>query len=158
MTRSGPGLALTLLALLALLLRPAAAQDQDAAVGPPTDPAADAILGTYINDKQTAHIEIFREEDRYFGRIVWHKEDKKDGNNPDPDLRDRPLVGIVLLRDFVYDPEEKEWADGSVYAPDDGNVYSGYLWLEDGVLKMRGYVGFPIFGRTAELTPVPATE
>ena len=158
MTRSGPGPVLTLLALLTLLLRPAAAQDQDAAAAPLADPAADAILGTYINDKQTAHIEFFREEDRYFGRIVWHKEDKKDANNPDPDLRDRPLVGLVLLRDFVYDPDEKEWADGSVYAPDDGNVYSGYLWLEDGVLKMRGYVGFPIFGRTAELTPVPARE
>lgn len=158
MIRSGPGLALTLLALLTLLLRPAAAQDQDAAAAPLADLAADAILGTYFNDKQTARIEIFREEDRYFGRIVWHKENKKDDKNPDPDLRDRPLVGIVLLRDFVYDPDEKEWADGSVYAPDDGNTYSGYLWLEDGVLKMRGYVGFPIFGRTAELTPVAVTE
>ena len=158
MTRSGLGPALTLLALLTLPLHPAAAQDKDAAATPLVDPAADAILGTYINDKQTARIQIFREEDRYFGRIVWHKEDKKDDQNPNPDLRDRPLVGIVLLQDFVYDPEEKEWADGSVYAPDDGNTYSGYLWLEDGVLKMRGYVGFPIFGRTAELTPVPPTE
>ncbi len=158
MTRSGPGPALTLLALLTLLLRPVAAQEKDAAAAPLFDPAADAILGTYLNDKQTARIEIFREKARYFGRIVWHKENKKDDKNPDPDLRDRPLVGIVLLRGFVYDPDEKEWADGSVYAPDDGNIYSGYLWLEDGVLKMRGYVGFPIFGRTAELTPVPPSE
>ncbi len=133
------------LALLALLLLPE---------GPAAAGEADAILGTYLNEKQTAHIEIFKDGGAYSGRIVWHKENRKDYKNPDPALQDRPLVGLVFLKDFVYDPEEKEWDSGEVYAPDDGNTYSGYLWLEDGVLKMRGYVGIPLFGRTAILTPI----
>ncbi|MDJ0944069.1 MAG: DUF2147 domain-containing protein [Kiloniellales bacterium] len=134
--------ALALLALL-LLSGPAAAAEE-----------ADAILGTYLNEKQTAHVEIFKDGGAYFGRIVWHKENRKDYKNPDPALQDRPLVGLVFLKDFVYDPEEKEWTDGEVYAPDDGKTYSGYLWLEDGVLKMRGYVGISLFGRTSVLTPL----
>ncbi len=132
----------TLLGLLLLLVRPATAED------------ADAILGTYLNEKQTAHVEIFKDGGAYFGRIVWHKENRKDYKNPDPALQDRPLVGLVFLKDFVYDPEEQEWDSGEVYAPDDGKTYSGYLWLEDGVLKMRGYVGISLFGRTSVLTPL----
>ena len=133
------------LVLPALLLLPG----WPAAAGEP-----DAILGTYLNEKQTAHIEIFKDGGAYSGRIIWHKENRKDYKNPDPALQDRPLVGMVFLTDFVYDPEEKEWDSGEVYAPDDGKTYSGYLWLEDGVLKMRGYVGIPLFGRTAILTPL----
>ena len=132
-------------ALLALLLLSG---------GAATAQEADAILGTYLNEKQTAHIEIFKRGGAYFGRIIWHKENRKDYKNPDPALQDRPLVGMVFLTDFVYDPEEKEWDSGEVYAPDDGKTYSGYLWLEDGVLKMRGYVGIPLFGRTAVMTPL----
>ena len=133
------------LALPALLLLPG----WPAAAGEP-----DAILGTYLNEKQTAHIEIFKDGGAYSGRIVWHKENRKDYKNPDPALQDQPLVGLVFLKGFVYDPEEEEWDSGEVYAPDDGKTYSGYLWLEDGVLKMRGYVGIPLFGRTAILTPL----
>ena len=146
MTKAGHlgGLLLALL-LLALLLLPGRAA---------TAQEADAILGTYLNEKQTAHIEIFKDGAAYSGRIVWHKENRKDYKNPDPALQDRPLVGLVFLKGFVYDPEEKEWDDGEVYAPDDGKTYSGYLWLGDGVLKMRGYVGIPLFGRTAVLTPL----
>ena len=130
------------LALWTVLTAPAAAEDSD------------AILGTYLNEKETAHIEIFKEQAKYFGRIVWHKENRKDYKNPDPDLRERPLVGLVFLKDFVDDPQEKEWTDGQVSAPDDGSNSSGYLWLEEGVLKVRGYVGLPLFGRTATLTPI----
>ncbi len=133
---------LALLALTLLSRTPAMAEE------------ADAILGTYLNEEQTAHIEIFKEGTVYSGRIVWHKANRKDYKNPDPALQDRPLVGLVLAEGFVYDPQEKEWNSGKVYAPDDGKTYHGYLWLEDGVLKLRGYVGIPLFGRTSVLTPL----
>ncbi len=136
---------LVALALFAFLLLPrpsAMAED------------ADAILGTYLNEEQTAHIEIFKDGTVYSGRIVWHKQNRKDYKNPDPALQDRHLVGLIFAKGFVYDPQEKEWNSGKVYAPDDGKTYNGYLWLEDGVLKMRGYVGIPLFGRTATLTPL----
>jgi uncharacterized protein (DUF2147 family) len=142
MVKAGRLGALALLALLLLSELPAVAEE------------ANDILGTYLNDKQTAHIEIFKDGTAYSGRIVWHKENRKDYKNPDPALQDRLLVGLVIARGLVYDPQDKEWNDGKVYAPDDGETYSGYLWLEGGVLKMRGYPGIPLFGRTAVLTPL----
>ncbi len=142
MGKAGRLATLALLAFFLLLRSPALAED------------ADAILGTYLNEEQTAHIEIYKEGTVYSGRIVWHKSNRKDYKNPDPTLQDRPLVGLVLAEGFVYDPQEKEWNSGKVYAPDDGKTYNGYLWMEDGVLKMRGYVVIPLFGRTAVLTPL----
>ena len=142
MVKAGWLVTLALLALILLSRTPAMAED------------ADAILGTYLNEEQTAHIEIFKDGTVYSGRIVWHKENRKDHKNPDPALQDRFLVGLVLAKGFVYDPQEKEWNSGEVYAPDDGKTYNGYLWLEDGLLKLRGYVGIPLFGRTSVLTPL----
>lgn len=113
----------------------------------------DDILGVYLDQKQTAKIEFYRESGKYFGRIIWQANPRKDHFNPDPHLRERSLVGLVFIKDFVYDSEAREWVDGEVYAPDDGNTYGGFFWLEEGVLKMRGFLGFRLFGRTAILTP-----
>ena len=116
--------------------------------------SADAILGVYLNDDRNAKIEIFKEGLKYFGKIIWHNVPRKDEHNPDPALRGRDVEGLVFLRDFKYDAGENEWTGGKVYAPDNGKTYSGYLWLEKGLLKMRGYVGISLFGRTAVFTPV----
>src|SRR5512137_791140 len=34
----------------------------------------DAVLGKWLNGKQTAHVEIYKAEGKYFGKIVWLKE------------------------------------------------------------------------------------
>ena len=116
--------------------------------------SADAIVGVYLNDDRNAKIEIFKEGLKYFGKIIWHSVPRKDENNPDPSLRERDIQGLVFLRDFEYDASENEWNGGKVYAPDNGKTYNGYLWLDEGLLKMRGYVGISLFGRTAVFTPI----
>jgi uncharacterized protein (DUF2147 family) len=35
-----------------------------------------------------------------------------------------------------------EWEDGTIMDPDNGKVYDCKLWVEDGKLKVRGYVAF----------------
>ncbi|MEL6867862.1 MAG: DUF2147 domain-containing protein, partial [Bacteroidota bacterium] len=66
----------------------------------------------------------------------------------------RNIVGIQFLEDFEYDSGRKIWKGGTVYAIDNGNTYSGKMWLEQNgeLLKMRGYIGFSLLGRTATLT------
>ena len=34
----------------------------------------DAIVGKWLNGKQTAHVEIYKAEGKYYGKIVWLKE------------------------------------------------------------------------------------
>ncbi len=73
---------------------------------------------------------------------------RRDDLNPDPELQKRPLIGMDLLSDYVFDG--KKW-EGEIYDPESGKTYSSNMRLgKNGILKMRGYVGVPMFGRTAE--------
>ena len=142
------------LAIAALLLTLAAT--------PAEDPAVEAkdILGTWLTADGKAHIEIFECGDLYCGKIVWLSEPnenglpKRDKENPDESLRDRPILGLVLMRDFSYDGDGT-WSGGKVYDPESGDEYQGKLTLKGAkTLDLRGYVLLPLFGRTEQWTKV----
>lgn len=97
----------------------------------------DAILGVYWTDDRTGRIEIYRDDARYFGKIVW-EEPRDDG---------RVFVGRVFLEDFVFDGEDR-WTGGTVTDPRSGSVYRATMWLDGSALKLRGYIGFSLFGST----------
>lgn len=112
------------------------------------------ILGQYWTENKEGKIEVYKNNDKYFGKIVWRKEIKKDTENPDKSLRNRSVIGIVFMQDFIF--KNGKWVDGKVYSIDNGNTYSGKMWLENrgSTLKMRGYLGISLLGRTATLTRV----
>ncbi len=110
----------------------------------------DVILGEWISEAKDGKITIFKQGERYFGKITWGKTPgKKDTNNPDPKLRNREIVGTVILKDFVFDGEK--WENGSIYDPHSGKTYDCILKVKDNNKKLdiRGYIGTPMFGRTA---------
>ncbi len=125
----------------------------------------DDILGVWLNEDKDAHIQIYKEGDKYFGKIVWLKEPidpdtgkpKVDDKNDDESLRNRPIMGLLLLKDFVFDGDD-EWEDGEIYDPKSGNTYSCYMEFPDeenkDYLKIRGYIGFSLLGRTTYWTRV----
>ncbi len=72
---------------------------------------------------------------------------KTDLKNPDESLRSKPILGMEILRDFVY--EDGKYTDGKIYDPKSGKTYSCNMTLKDnGDLSMRGYVGISLLGRT----------
>lgn len=115
---------------------------------------ADAILGKWVNSSGEAHIEIYKKDAKYFGKIVWVKapndekgNPKKDVKNPDANLRTRPILGMEMLRDFVF--SDGKWTDGKIYDPKSGKTYSCNMNLKsNGDLSMRGYIGISLIGRT----------
>jgi uncharacterized protein (DUF2147 family) len=118
------------------------------------EPEADELLGIWLNHEKDAHVKIYKCDEQYCGKIVWLKEPeengetKKDKNNPDDSLKMRPLKGLDILSGFSYDSDGK-WDDGTIYNPRDGKTYSCYLKiLEDGRLKVRGFVGISLIGKT----------
>ena len=66
--------------------------------------------------------------------------------------RDQPALGLVVIRNMKRDGET--WSGGDVLDPENGKVYAATLRLEDEgrVLKLRGFVGVPLFGRTQTWT------
>jgi uncharacterized protein (DUF2147 family) len=57
-----------------------------------------------------------------------------------------------MLTAFKFDGDD-EWIGGDIYAPESGKTYSSYMYLKDiNTLKVRGYVGISLFGRTETWT------
>lgn len=120
---------------------------------------ADAIVGKWYTQDKDAHVEIFREGKVYHGKMVWLKEPTENGkpkvdkNNTDKAKRDRPILGMRLLSDFVHDGDT--WEDGTIYDPRNGKFYSCIIKLKDrDTMEVRGYVGFAALGKTVEWTRV----
>jgi len=77
---------------------------------------------------------------------------RTDDNNPDPRLQSRKLLGMNLLEGYEYNGTRWE---GRIYDPESGNTYSSRMSVDrKGQLNMRGYIGAPMFGRTAIFMPL----
>ena len=91
------------------------------------------------------------------GSLYWLKKPvsanglpKRDKHNPNEVLRDRPLCGLQILTGF-QPANDALWQDGEIYNPDDGLTFSSTMKLSpEGTLKIRGYVGISLFGKTLE--------
>jgi uncharacterized protein (DUF2147 family) len=114
---------------------------------------ADVILGEWLSQEKDGKISIFKQGDKFYGKISWGKTPgKKDVNNPDPKLKNRDIVGLVILQDFKFNGST--WEDGKIYDPKSGKTYDCIIKSKDNnkILEIRGYIGSPIFGRTATWT------
>ena len=107
---------------------------------------SDKIIGLYWSPKKDAKIQVYKKGDRYFGKTVWTATPQKDTKNPDKTLRERTLAGIDLLSNFSYDNEN--YTGGEVYDPGNGKTYSCKISFVGQNLKVRGYIGISLFGRT----------
>jgi uncharacterized protein (DUF2147 family) len=95
------------------------------------------------------------------GRVVWLRAplgddgcELRDRNNPEPRLRSRRVVGLEVLQG-MRPRADGTWAGGSIYDPATGNTYTCRLALEGrDRLRLRGYVGIPLLGRTTTWTRV----
>ncbi len=116
----------------------------------------DRLLGVWEPSNGRARVKVEKIGSKYYGKIVWLKEPidpetnqpKTDKNNPDPGLRNVPLKGYRMLKDFVYKGKD-EWADGTIYDPLNGSTYSCTIKMTDeNTLEIRGYIGVSALGRT----------
>ena len=74
-------------------------------------------------------------------------EPQVDVNNPDAAKQARPLCGLLIGHGF--EPDAADHAkDGQIYDPESGKTYSAEMTQSGNDLKLRGYVGISLFGRT----------
>lgn len=128
---------------------------------------ADDIVATWLNADKDAHIRIFKAVNgKYAGKIEWMKEPldpktgkpKTDNLNPDPKLRNRERMGLVIMMNFEYIKSKNKWEGGTIYDPKSGKTYDSYIYFDGNnkkTLFLRGYVmGMTWIGRTSEWTKV----
>ncbi|WP_345948287.1 DUF2147 domain-containing protein [Mucilaginibacter sp. PAMB04274] len=123
--------------------------------------SADAILGKWINPSGEGQIQIYKKGSLFYGKLVWLKQPndettgqpKTDKNNPEKNLHSRPILGLEILKDFKFDGESV-YDDGNIYDPKNGKIYSCKMTLNGNKLKIRGYIGISLLGRSEIWTRV----
>jgi len=121
-------------------------------------PQSDTLLGRYWLPEKDGQLEIYRQGDRYSGRVIsYDVAGQLDEKNPQPEMRSRPIVGVDLLSGFRFAENSGRWEDGTIYDAKSGKTYQCRLWFDDddfGVLWARGYIGISIFGRTEQFVRI----
>ncbi len=114
----------------------------------------DQIVGKWLNATGEAHIQIYTSGNKFFGKLVWLKEPLNpegkptlDKENPDQELSKRQIIGLIILKDFLY--KGGIWEGGTIYDPKTGKTYSCKISTESkNRINVRGFVGFSMLGRT----------
>ncbi|MEM8523670.1 MAG: DUF2147 domain-containing protein [Bacteroidota bacterium] len=109
--------------------------------------AQNSVEGIYWTPGKKGKIELYEQNGKICAKSVCCNNDKKDVNNPDPELRDRSTVGIEVMSGFQK-RGKKTYTNGRIYNPKDGRTYRAKMWVVGDKIKVRGYVGSPILGRT----------
>ena len=126
----------------------------------PTTDNTDAIVGVWKTGEGNAMVRIYKNGDKYQGKIVWLKEPndpetgkpKQDKNHPDEANKTRALLGMINIWGFTY-KENNLWDDGNIYDPKNGSTYSCTIkMINPNSLEVRGYIGVSIIGRTDNWT------
>ena len=119
-------------------------------------PNPEAIIGVWKPGSGNGLVQIYKQGDSYFGKIVWLKEPndpatgkpRTDVKNNDDKLRNRPILGLINVRNLKF-IKENSWKEGNVYDPNTGNDYSCKVTLiDENTLELRGFIGISIIGRT----------
>jgi uncharacterized protein (DUF2147 family) len=119
---------------------------------------ADDVVGVWKNGEGTGMVQIYKTTSgHYAGKIVWLKEPidpdtgkpKLDKRNPDEGKRTVATLGLINLKAFKYNVDDKEWAGGTIYDPKNGQEYSCKITMSNkNTISVRGYIGISLIGRT----------
>jgi uncharacterized protein (DUF2147 family) len=107
--------------------------------------ALETVSGLWLTASENAHVEIADCGDGTpcgtMVEVITEDDNPAiDGNNPDPELTGRPLVGVKMLQGFKE--KSGRWKSGKIYNPENGKTYKSKIKrLEDGTLEVKGYIG-----------------
>lgn len=99
-------------------------------------------------------IEVYEKNGKAFAKIIDIKDPKR--KNAVCDLcsdenKNKPILGLNILTGLEKDGDE--WSGGKILDPRNGKVYKCYIKLEtENKLKIRGFIGFSLIGKTAYWT------
>jgi uncharacterized protein (DUF2147 family) len=107
---------------------------------------ADLILGDWISPKRDLIVRCYKENNRYYGKIVWFYKYYP----PEPEESATPedqWVNTIVMNHFSY--SNNEWNEGEIYDIKKGKTYDAFIELVDNnTLKVTGYMFWRVFSET----------
>src|SRR5262249_47746093 len=137
----------------------AAAADSAAPAAAASQTASQPILGRWLTEPRDGIVEISLSADgSYQGKIIGgNSPNRTDSKNPDASRRAALLLGQTILQQLKL-KSPGHWAGGTIYDPDSGHTYSLSVELLDADhLKLRGFLGISLLGRTQVWTRYTST-
>jgi len=118
----------------------------------PTEPD---ITGEWLSSRGNDKIDIIKNGDVYYGKLIWvkngtdgHGNPLTDIHNPKAELRSRPLIGLEIFSGLKY-RGRNVWAGGKVYDRRSGKTYNCQMTLKnDNRLDIRSFFGLALLGKT----------
>lgn len=106
--------------------------------------------------KAKSIVEIYESNGKLYGKIVEILNPAKKGSKCtecEGADKGKPIEGLVIIKGLTKDGNE--WTDGDILDPTKGKLYSCTLKLDGkDKLKVRGYLGVSLLGRTQYWTRV----
>ena len=100
--------------------------------------------------KPKSVVEIFKKDGKIYGKVIEIVDPtKQDATCLDcPEYaKGKPIIGLVILRGLTKDGDE--YSGGTILDPNNGKEYKCLIALEGkNKLKVRGYIGFSLLGRS----------
>ena len=95
--------------------------------------------GLWLVEDQTGRIRIEKCGNEMWGFLAWEKTPSNDTNNPNPAMRNKPMVGVPIL--LGMKPVGDDRWEGNVYNPLNGKTYASKMaMLASGKLEIKGCV------------------
>lgn len=99
----------------------------------------DDIIGKWRTTTGKSHIEIFKEDGKYHGKVVWLRSPDDDEGAAVRDSDGNLVMDMVVLSDFAY--KDGKYVDGKVYDPEEVTEYYGSMVLTTpNTIKLRGSI------------------
>ena len=109
------------------------------------------------SDGPGGQAEIYLENGKLFGRVTQVRPGRTPQDVCDKcsgEYKNQLILGMLLMRNFRA--EGDDWVDGTVVDPENGKEYKGKIWaVGTDKLKMRGYIGISLLGRTESWVRLP---
>ncbi len=129
-------------ALFLLLLAPSVAWSQ-----PSTEVVSPVGQWVTIDDERNeprSVVTIYEQDGALFARIesIYFREGEPENPTCEKckgERKDQPIIGMTIMWDMKARGDT--WAGGRILDPENGKTYRCKIWVEDGTLKVRGYLG-----------------
>jgi len=100
--------------------------------------------------KKKSEVLLYKNEGKLYGKILNLLLDEDKGKlcvNCKGENKNLAIEGMVIVEGLELNG--KTWEEGTILDPKSGKTYSCYITFEnDNTLKVRGYIGFSLLGRT----------
>lgn len=119
-----------------------------------TSSIAQSVIGKWksVDDdsgKVVGIVNIYEEKGKIYGtveEITLEADRNKRCTNCTGEDKNKPILGLTVIKGLVKDGDEYY---GHILDPKYGKLYKCYIRLESpNKLKVRGYIGFSLLGRT----------